>query len=79
MKLSVNLKNCSRSKEETTRLKLEFRDAMLNYCPSVEKLSYWHSKHHFEFNLAASKGKRAISHFLTEKELDAIQTTYTFH
>lgn len=72
MNLTVKFKGVSRPREEVKRLELEFRDAMLSYCPSVERLSRWQSRMHWEYLQARQRGVWAVYRLITEKEREAI-------
>lgn len=68
MKLSVDILNCTRPREEKKRLCLEFRDAMLNYEPNVERIFNLKAKSHYEYSQAYMRGLRAIRPLITQCE-----------
>lgn len=72
MKLSVKFHNCTRPRVDRIRLETEFRDAMLNYCPSVERLSWLQQHCHWEYMHARQQGVWAIRPLVTDKEFKQI-------
>lgn len=68
MKLSVTFNNINRSAQEVERLELTFRNAVLDYCPSVERLALFKRKQHYEYGLAVLRGKWMVGRLLTVKE-----------
>lgn len=70
MKLRIIFLNCTRTKEEKAHRELVFRDAMLEYCPSIEKLAEWQERRHYEYARAYWKGKFAVGQILTKYERD---------
>lgn len=72
MKLSVTFLNLTRPPEFRSLLCTEFRDAMLEYCPSVELLHRWQQNRHFEYFQARQRGVWATTKLLTEKERNRV-------
>ena len=67
MRLKIEFHNINRPRDEIVRLETIFRDAMLNYCPSIEKLSYWQERGHFEYLQAKQRGWWATYPLMTKK------------
>jgi len=72
MKLRITFANISRPRDEIKRLECDFRDAMLDYCPSIEKLSKWQETRNWNYSRAYWYGRWAIRPHLTDKEFDRI-------
>lgn len=68
MKLSVDILNCTRPREEKTRLCLEFRDAMIEYEPNVTIIFNWKTRRHPEYTQAYLRGLRAIRPLISQAE-----------
>lgn len=60
MKLHIELKYCKRPHIDRVWLENEFRDAVLAYCPSVEKLAQFKEDLHHEWYAALKRGWWAL-------------------
>lgn len=69
MRLVVEWCGCSRPRDVRLQHELAFRDAVLGYCPSVEKLSEWQTRGHREYKRAYRIGYWAGCEGLSDKEL----------
>lgn len=78
MRLVVTFNNCTRTKQEQQRLELVFRNAMLDYIPSVEKLEMYKRKHYYEYNFAYMRGKWTVDRLLSVKERLAVTAWVSF-
>jgi len=68
MKLSVTFLNLSRPKDGRVQIACIFKNAMLDYCPSVEKLAMWQQQRHSEYFQAKQRGIWAVYPYMTDKE-----------
>lgn len=70
MKLTVHFTGVSRPRQEVERLQDMFRNAMLDYSPSIEKLKLWKDRGHYEFIQSIIRGRWSVKPILSKKELD---------
>ena len=68
MRLQIKFHNCSRPKDVRTQIEFAFLHAVLDYCPSVEKLYDWQKRRHPEYSRSYWYAKRCVP-VLNEQEL----------
>ena len=78
MRLVVTFANCNLPKQEQERLSLVFRNAMLDYVVSVEKLELYQRKRYFEFNFAVLRGRWACYRYLSIPDRVSLQPYISF-
>ena len=78
MKVEVHLKNCKRETDKRVQLEHIFKMAVLDYCPSVEKLSVMRDDDPMEYLRTLRRGWWSLEEHIPASEIAGMSVELRF-